>query len=915
MGAHDDLQQPFYETDSCAGIRFCNYECGIGGNLCSGKQYSTAGHQFGWYPDQPYAVAQRKRTAKPDWTAVRGGGAESDRPFPASAIERRGELFHVTFGAAGVSADYRIKASPEYPVVELVALQGEGIQEIRLLQVSNHLTNNSGVLLHVQWDNESTVCLMGLSQEVDSEVAGHMAWASVYPEYSMLGQKVAIIAVPTAQFMNAVQKVEHEFGLPSPTIGGVWAKFSPDVRTSYLFTDLTEANADETIRYAKMAGMRYILIYADTWSATEGSYPINLKNYPHGEAGLKSVIDKCHTAGLKVGMHMMTSLVGKDDAMVRPKPDPGLLKDAEATLATDVSEKAPELTVTSASDPAKFSTNAGASGTSTDVLVDDEIIHYGQISGATLIQCVRGYSGTKAAVHRAGAKVRHLAQQDNRYLADLRSPLANTLADRVAGLVNRVGFDMIYFDAGELNKIQGPFWYWAGVQQMKVWQRSKRDLLMQGSGATNWTWHLFARGTCEDYASVAVKQYLDLEKIDVALQAYRKSFVPAELGWWGFLSSTPDHPATTPDEVEYYAVRMLALDLPVSLETNLNALKANGRSEEMLKMLGEYEQLRLSGAVPKAVRDQLTTGEWHMTRPGEFHPIRYTPLQITVPGEVSFTNQFGDQPLKFRLQTTSNLAAQGASGNISLLPNRSILEVPPPTANAAMPGALAQRIDLSNAATIGGDTLASRHIAGRPLDLTTHRALSVQLEVDGPTSSAGESPILNVQMEAAGKVFRNYYINLDFRGAKTVTLPEAETDEMLSDLRPNAKNYSFKLALFSFNYANVVALNLRWARYPMNSGVRCRIRSVEALDELVSNPKSFEISTGSGTITIPSEIDTGDYAEYWGDGVIRSFDRNGVLLRAVPAGNAPILKAGEDKLAVKASGSANVKLTVISLGK
>ncbi len=45
---------------------------------------------------------------------------------------------------------------------------------------------------------------------------------------------------------------------------------------------------------------------------------------------------------------------------------------------------------------------------------------------------------------------------------------------------------------------------------------------------------------------------------------YHNNFLPAELGWVGFLEDAPDHPATTPDEVEYYAVRMLALDSPVS---------------------------------------------------------------------------------------------------------------------------------------------------------------------------------------------------------------------------------------------------------------------------------------------------------------------------------------------------------------
>ena len=50
-------------------------------------------------------------------------------------------------------------------------------------------------------------------------------------------------------------------------------------------------------------------------------------------------------------------------------------------------------------------------------------------------------------------------------------------------------------------------------------------------------------------------------------------------------------------------MRMLALDSAVSLETTLDALKANGRTEEMLKLLGEYEQLRLGERSTRAVRN------------------------------------------------------------------------------------------------------------------------------------------------------------------------------------------------------------------------------------------------------------------------------------------------------------------------
>jgi hypothetical protein len=156
---------------------------------------------------------------------------------------------------------------------------------------------------------------------------------------------------------------------------------------------------------------------------------------------------------------------------------------------------------------------------------------------------------------------------------------------------------------------------------------------------------------------------------------------------------------------------------------------------------------------------------------------------------------------------------------------------------------------------------------------------------------------------------------LDFRGLKTVILPEPGTSRMLAEFRPAPSNYPFKAAMYGFNYGNVVALNLRWMRYAKGSGVRCRIRLVEALEERSSVLKDIEISAGSVKIAIPGEMETGDYAEYWGEGPIRLFDRNGVLLRTVPANRAPALRAGENTLAVKASGPGSVKLTAITLGK
>ena len=179
-------------------------------------------------------------------------------------------------------------------------------------------------------------------------------------------------------------------------IGGHWAKTSPDVRRGYLFTDLTEANCEETIPYAKLGEFGYVMTYDGTWTSSLGSYPINLQNFPKGEESLKAAVERCHAAGLKVGLHMLTSFVHKHDPLARPKPDPRLLKDAQAVLAADIDAQAQEMAASTAVDA--FPAEAvfyGDARQGFDIQIDDELIHYQRLEPGSrkFLQCVRGYAG------------------------------------------------------------------------------------------------------------------------------------------------------------------------------------------------------------------------------------------------------------------------------------------------------------------------------------------------------------------------------------------------------------------------------------------------------------------------------------------------------------------------------------------
>jgi hypothetical protein len=839
---------------------------------------------------------------------------KSGKTFAASAVTQEGDLLHVSFGASQVQVDFQVIEHARYFTIKVAHLEGKGIEAVHLAQLRIKPMPHAGSWFAVQWSDEVAVAMLGLSDRVNTTASNNaMLTAAVYAEFGIEGQGVAIVPVPTSLFLEVVQEIEQDAGLPSPKLDGEWAKTSEDARESYLFTDLSERNVDEAIRYAKLAGFGYILITESTWSTSFGSYPINLKNFPGEEISLKAVVEKCHRAGLKVGMHMVTSIVSKADPLVRPRPDLRLLKDAEAIVAHDVGLHSNEISAMGSL--AAFPTTAAEYGNAKaglDIQIDDEIIHYGTLAAAkaTFINCARGYSGTQAAPHRAGAKIFHLAERYNSYLADLKTSLKNEISKRVAGVVNRCGFDMIYFDGGENNIANGPYWYWVSQQQQDICHRLTRPVLAQGSGWTQWTWHWFARSACDDYAAVAPKQWLEYHKIPLA-KSLQNNFLPPELGWWGFLAEKPDHPATSPDEVEYYATRMLALDMPVSLETTVDALKQNGRTEEMLKLIGRYEQLRLGRKVPPETRDKLRQGEWHMTD-GEgavhFEPIHYQATRLAIPGAAHIQNRFGPQMLKFRLQCVPTLAKAGDGKNIVLLDAASPVELQAPLASAQMPGALCRRVELTHG-------LAAQK--SLPLDLTHHRGLAIRLRVEGNALSMTPEavPVLNLQLESDRKRYRDYYVDLNFTGERTIIVAEPTTERMLAEFPPKAANYAFKMATYDFDYGKVAALNLRWMRAPAQQTPRCYVTRIEALSEsdvFLQNPT---ITIGDTTLSIPAELHSGDYAEFWANDSVSIFDRNGVRLSTLkPSGAVPTLESGDGEILVRGLKPASVVLTTITAG-
>ena len=414
---------------------------------------------------------------------------------------------------------------------------------------------------------------------------------------------------------------------------------------------------------------------------------------------------------------------------------------------------------------------------------------------------------------------------------------------------------------------------------------------------------MWTRGACDDAVAVGTKSYLDYHKIGDAWRSYRRDFMPAELGWLGLLTEAPDHAATSPDELELYAARALALDSPLSLETTLEQIRSNGRVREMLQQFREYERLRIGRKVPASIREKLTEGEWHLVRRGDevtFSPVRYDSSTVNVPGGFVLKNVTRSQPLQFRLQALPMIAETGDPSNISLGRSAMPMTLGVPGAQAPMPGAPAGHIDWST----------------KPLDLRRHRALALTLNVDGVGGGTSTPAVLNVQLEAGGGSLRDYYIDLDFDGTRTVIVPQSTPNRMLSELRPAYTTYAIKAALRGFNYGSVIGVSFRWMRLDGAKPVHCRVSSLEALTERDAPLSRPRISIGQAAISLPAALTPGDYAEYWGEGPIRIFDRGGVPVRSVlPQAPGPQLAPGDNQSRIDAAGPGRANLTAIILGE
>jgi hypothetical protein len=146
-------------------------------------------------------------------------------------------------------------------------------------------------------------------------------------------------------------------------------------------------------------------------------------------------------------------------------------------------------------------------------------------------------------------------------------------------------------------------------------------------------------------------------------QFYRRNLMPSMLGWFSL------KPETSLEDIEWMLARGAGFDAGFGLSTSIEALKKNGRKDEILAAIKFWETARQQGLFTESQKQKMcdTKNEFHLEHgnSGEYllspvHNAYYVHEQkIKQPGEPTFsTYEFNNpskaQPLSFIITMPAN---------------------------------------------------------------------------------------------------------------------------------------------------------------------------------------------------------------------------------------------------------------------
>lgn len=484
----------------------------------------------------------------------------------------------------------------------------------------------------------------------------------VFDDGGILGSKIALFGCPVKKTLETIGQIEVAEGLPHPMINGKWGKEARTASAAYLIFPFSEQNIDEAIAYTQKAGLHYL--YHPGPFKTWGHFELDEKAFPNGRDGLKMCVEKAKKAGISVGVHTLSNFITTNDPYVTPVPDPRLGKVGSSTITTEVSRTQTEIPIES---PEFF--NEYKNNNLHTVMLGTELIRYDKVTEAApwkLLNCQRGAWGTEAAPHGPGAEISMLA--DHGYKVFLTNPeLSMEVTERIAKLFDYCGLHQISFDGLEGNRSTGMGNYGEILFTTTWWNNLtpeiQKNTIIDASRTSHYFWHIYTRMNWGEpwYAEFRESQ----TEYRLKNQAYfQRNLMPGMLGWFSMRNNTPV------EDIEWMLARSAAFNAGYAFVSGSEQFKTNGQSDEILKLIGEWEKARMSDAFTAEQKEQMKdiNNEFHLESIDDNHwklyPIHSFKFKhedkVKQPGEPLFSTFTFENPEE---KETMNfiLTAQDAS--------------------------------------------------------------------------------------------------------------------------------------------------------------------------------------------------------------------------------------------------------------
>lgn len=560
--------------------------------------------------------------------------------FRADRIRRVGNDLFVGFELVSYEAQIRVTEKADYVLFELVdfPLGARGSNDLQMtyppvdiLKILNLPVKdraNFGDWLNVSWDDKSAVSLF--AAEPYTWIANaprhgfHLLTAEAHRGVKLRGAKAALIASGTPAFLDAMDAVEKDLGLPR----GVESRRDPRMdRSIYWTAAVSPADVDEHIALAKRGGFTKMLLYftavveQPSGYGSIADYKPDLKLYPKGYESIREMLAKIKAAGIMPGLHVLQTFIGFGTHYVTPVADSRLNLKSHFTLAKPFGADAKgDLFVQE--DPSDSPTNAP----SRILAFGGELLAYEgftterpyKFTGVT-----RGAKKTNVVAHPQGqiGGVLDVCEYGawSCYI-DQNTDLQDEIAAKIAKIYD-CGFEFMYNDGSE--GASAPYEIHVANAQYRVWQAlAKKPLFMEGAAKSHFGWHHQSGANAFDVFPPEIFKAMIVRWPLYEAPIMRQDFSQLDFGWWHCYLPSEKTVGTQIDMWEFGTSKAAAWDCPVSIHMHPSVILKHPRVDDLMAVMRRWEDVRAKKWLTPAQREALRDAkrEFHLleTSPGAY---------------------------------------------------------------------------------------------------------------------------------------------------------------------------------------------------------------------------------------------------------------------------------------------------------